>query len=219
MEDIPAVATNCRDVYFKDMKPVVSIVLVFSLLIIAAGCGSGSPRFAQSEETRKESTSRDTSVRFSRELQQAAREERREDDVKVEVASVESRIVHPTRQETRLLQEILRHIGTPYRLGGTGSDGIDCSAYISTVFRNSMNIELPRSTIEQYRMGRRVQMSERKFGDLIFFNTTGQNPSHVGIYIGDNLFAHASVSNGVTISSLESTYFQRRVTAVRRVMD
>jgi len=201
------------------MRSVVSIMLVVHFLITVAGCGGGSPRFTQTDESRKKSSTRDTSVRFSRDIQQAAREERREDDVKVELASVESRIVHPTQRETRLLQEILRHIGTPYRLGGTGSNGIDCSAYISTVFRNSMNIELPRSTVEQYRMGRRIQMSERKFGDLIFFNTTGQNPSHVGIYIGDNLFAHASVSNGVTISSLDSTYFQRRITAVRRILD
>jgi len=201
------------------MNPVVSILLSLCFLLIAAGCGSGTPRFTQSDEAREKSSTGDASVRFSRELQQAAREEQREDDVEVELASVESRITHPTQQETRLLQEILRYIGTPYRFGGTGSDGIDCSAYISTVFRKSMNMDLPRSTGEQFRQGRQVRLSDRKFGDLIFFNTTGKNPSHVGIYLGDNLFAHASVSNGVTISSLESTYFQRRVTAVRRILN
>lgn len=213
------VATYCRDVYFIDMRPYVSIVLAVGFMIVVAGCGSGSPRFSQNDETRKRDSSREGTVRFSRELQQAAREEQREDDVKVDVARVESRVVLPTGQQTRLLQEVLRHIGTPYRLGGLDANGLDCSGYTWKVFSNSMNIDLPRSTGDQYRFGRSVRMSDLRFGDLIFFNTTGRNPSHVGIYIGDNLFAHASVSYGVTISSLESTYFQRRVTGVRRVLD
>jgi cell wall-associated NlpC family hydrolase len=200
------------------MKTVCTIVSIAGIALSLAGCGTGAPRFANSEESRTSTKQRESSVRFSRELQRAAREERTEDDVSVDVANVERRIVHPTRQQTMMLREILRHIGTPYRLGGTGTDGIDCSAYTLLVFRNAMNIELPRSTAEQYAIGRSVGISNKQFGDLIFFNTTGRNPSHVGIYIGDNLFAHASLSYGVTISSLESSYYQRRVTAVRRIL-
>lgn len=202
-----------------DMRPIAFISIAVTILIVFAGCGSGSPRFAGDNESRKRDSSRDDSVRFSRELERAAREERREDDIAVDVERVESRIVLPTGRNTRLLQEILRHIGTPYRLGGVDASGIDCSGYTWKVFSNSMNIELPRSTDDQFRFGRSVRMSDLQFGDLIFFNTTGRNPSHVGIYIGDNLFAHASVSYGVTISSLESTYFQRRVTGIRRVLE
>lgn len=202
------------------MRRIVSIVTTGFILITVAGCGSGSPRFSQPEEKQKrEITREETTVRFSRELVEAAKEERREDDVDVDVARVESRIVHPTSQQSHMLREILRHIGTPYRLGGMDANGIDCSAYTWKVFNNAMNIELPRSTSDQFRTGRSVSTSNLQFGDLIFFNTTGRNPSHVGIYIGDNLFAHASISYGVTISSLESTYYQRRVTGARRVLD
>lgn len=198
------------------MRSYFSILLA---AVIMAGCGSGAPRFKQKDTGKTEKQVQRETPRFSRELQIAAREERLEDDVKVDVTEAGNRIVLPTNRDTRILQEALRYIGTPYRLGGTGSGGIDCSAFTKLVFNNSMNVELPRTTVEQYRIGEPVRMPERKFGDLIFFNTTGQNPSHVGIYLGDNLFAHASVSYGVTISSLESTYFQRRVTGVRRVLN
>ncbi len=198
------------------MRSHFSIFLVIVITAGLAGCGSGTPRFSQRDKDK--TVQRDT-PRFSRELQIAAREERREDDVKVDVTEARSRIVLPTNRESRILREALRHIGTPYVYGGTGAGGIDCSAFTRTVFNNSMNIALPRTTVEQYRVGQPVRMPERRFGDLVFFNTTGRNPSHVGIYLGDNLFAHASVSNGVTISSLESTYFQRRITGVRRVLN
>jgi len=198
------------------MRSHFSILLIVVIAAGSAGCGSGTPRFAQRD---KEKTVQRDTPRFSRELQIAAREERREDDVKVELAEARSRIVLPTNREARILREAIRHFGTPYLWGGEGAGGIDCSAYTRNVFNNSMSIQLPRTTVEQFSVGRPVRTSEKKFGDLVFFNTTGRNPSHVGIYLGDNLFAHASVSNGVTISSLESTYFQRRFTGVRRVLD
>jgi cell wall-associated NlpC family hydrolase len=201
------------------MRSAAVIVFASVILFGVAGCGTGSPRFSHNGENRGKETARESPVRFSRELQKAAREEQQEDDVKIDVAAAESRIVLPTALQTRMLREILRHIGTPYRLGGMGSDGIDCSAYTWKVFNTSMNIDLPRSTSDQFRAGMPVRMSDLRFGDLVFFNTTGRNPSHVGIYIGDNLFAHASVSYGVTISSLESTYFQRRITGARRIID
>jgi murein DD-endopeptidase / murein LD-carboxypeptidase len=208
--------------------------LFVSLSLILNGCGTGSPRFVNTDKSKTGSEgSDDSSVRFARALERASLEEKNEDDVKVDIAAVENRlregelpapatgtskIVLPTPQQTVLLQEVLKHIGTPYRLGGSGRDGIDCSAYTAVVFRNALNIDLPRSTSDQYRIGTTVREHELQFGDLIFFNTTGTNPSHVGIYIGDGLFAHASVSYGVTISSLQSRYFQRRMTGIRRVI-
>ncbi len=68
------------------------------------------------------------------------------------------------------------------------------------------------------KLGSPVSLENLKFGDLIFFNTTGQNPSHVGIYIGDDMFAHASVSFGVTLSSLYSSYYKKRYTEARRII-
>jgi len=201
------------------MRTCISIVILYFLLIPVVGCGSGTPRLTQADN-RNTGTERSVETeRFTSELERAAREERVEDDVRVNVTEAGSRIVLPTNRETVILREILRHIGTPYRLGGLGSEGIDCSAYTRLVFRTSVNIDLPRSTADQFRQGRPVRVNDLKFGDLIFFNTTGRNPSHVGIYLGDNLFAHASVTSGVTISSLGSSYFQRRLTGARRILD
>jgi cell wall-associated NlpC family hydrolase len=213
----------------------IRISIPLLLVLFCIGCGSGNPRFSSPDPAKERSGSGGTSVRFSRELERAAREEEQEDDVRVDIEQVEDRllehgyaadrssrdprIVHPTPEQSRMLREILRHVGTPYRLGGIDGNGLDCSAYTYLVFRNTFNLDLPRSTAEQYRVGRRVGRTEVQFGDLIFFNTTGVNPSHVGIYIGDDLFAHASVSNGVTISSLESTYYRKRMTGIRRILD
>ncbi|NIM22248.1 MAG: NlpC/P60 family protein [Candidatus Latescibacteria bacterium] len=116
-----------------------------------------------------------------------------------------------------MMDEILAHIGTPYA-GGNETGSLDCSEFAALVYKNSLNRLLPRTTKEQFKRGRKIDRASLRFGDLVFFNTTGENPSHVGIYIGDDLFAHASVTWGVTISSMNSTYFRKRFTGARRVL-
>ena len=104
----------------------------------------------------------------------------------------------------------------------TGGDedmsGMDCSGYTMVVYEKSMKRDLPRTSAEQYRVGSAIMRDQLQFGDLVFFNTTGDPASHVGIYIGDDLFAHASVSLGVTISSLQSTYYNKRYQGARRII-
>ena len=87
------------------------------------------------------------------------------------------------------------------------------------VYRQAMKKELPRISLDQSRVGTAVELSDLKFGDLVFFNTTGEPASHVGIYLGDDLFAHASVSLGVTISSLQSSYYKTRFEGARRIVE
>ncbi|MFI5253807.1 MAG: C40 family peptidase, partial [Bacteroidota bacterium] len=106
--------------------------------------------------------------------------------------------------------------GTPYSFSGVNQDGIDCSGFTVKIFALIGKI-LPHSTVEQYRMTNPITEGNRSFGDLIFFNTSSELPSHVGIYLGGEYFAHASVSSGVIISSLESSYYKRRYVGVRRV--
>jgi cell wall-associated NlpC family hydrolase len=95
---------------------------------------------------------------------------------------------------------------------------MDCSGYTMVVYQNGLGTSLPRSSAAQAAVGVPVRYEDLKFGDLVFFNTTGTPASHVGIYLGDDLFAHASVSLGVTISSLESSYFKKRYEGARRVI-
>ena len=119
----------------------------------------------------------------------------------------------------KMMDDILSWMGTPYEYGGETKKGIDCSAFTREIFKESAGMALPRSTEQQVKLGSPVALENLKFGDLIFFNTTGENPSHVGIYIGDDMFAHASVSFGVTLSSLYSSYYKKRYTEARRVIN
>lgn len=104
--------------------------------------------------------------------------------------------------------------GTRYRMGGTGKHGIDCSAFMQTAFWSAYGIELPRSTAEQRYLGRKIGKNELRKGDLVFFRRN----SHVGVYLGNNQFMHASTSQGVTISSLDEDYWAKTYTQSRRIM-
>ena len=118
-----------------------------------------------------------------------------------------------------MLMEIIRYLNTPYKYGGNSLNGIDCSAFTQSVYKNSWLLDLNRSAREQYQQG--IVIDDRtalEFGDLVFFNTRRRvKPGHVGIYIGDNLFAHASSKLGVTISSLEHDYYNKRYMGGRRI--
>lgn len=121
-------------------------------------------------------------------------------------------------QKDLVLMEIIKYLDTPYKFGGNTLNGIDCSAFTQSVFKNTNLCELNRSAREQFKQGIVIKdKSELKFGDLVFFNTRRRvKPGHVGIYIGDNLFAHASSKFGVTISSLDYDYYAKRYMGARR---
>lgn len=151
------------------------------------------------------------------------------DDAEIDISSVleklrtsahtsDSDLVSTTPQE-RMLIEIIKYLNTPYKYGGNSQDGIDCSAFTQNVFSNSLDINLNRSAREQFTQGFPVRSKENLiFGDLVFFNTRrAVRPGHVGIYIGDNLFAHASSKKGVIVSSLTSIYFSKRFMGGRRI--
>ncbi len=118
-----------------------------------------------------------------------------------------------------VLMEIIKYLDTPYKFGGNSLNGIDCSAFTQSVFKNTSLCDLNRSAREQFKQGIVIKdRSQLKFGDLVFFNTRRRvKPGHVGIYIGDNLFAHASSKLGVTISSLDYDYYSKRYMGARRV--
>lgn len=118
----------------------------------------------------------------------------------------------------KILFEVIKYLDTPYKYGGSSAKGMDCSAFTRQVYQSSLLLDLPRSAREQYSVGDDIDTEELKFGDLVFFNTTRRAfPGHVGIYLGDNQFVHASRKLGVTVSSLEATYYKKRYVGARRV--
>ena len=96
---------------------------------------------------------------------------------------------------------------TRYRFGGQGRGGIDCSALMQKIYTTIYYKELPRTAILQYQATQRILREELQEGDLIFFHTTRSGISHVGMYIANNRFVHASSSQGVTISNLNEKYY------------
>lgn len=106
--------------------------------------------------------------------------------------------------------------GTKYRLGGTSKKGIDCSSFVQQAMKNSSNITLPRSTYQQINMGETIKKSELQMGDLVFFKTGRTN--HVGIYIENGKFMHASTKKGVTISKLDNIYFKKNYWKAQRIL-
>ncbi len=107
--------------------------------------------------------------------------------------------------------------GTPYCLGGTTRRCIDCSAFVRTVYADLFGIALPRTTEAQVREGQPVNRSELQAGDLVFFRT-GPGTRHVGIYLADGTFLHASTSQGVTTSPLTRRYWRRHYWTARRLL-
>ena len=106
--------------------------------------------------------------------------------------------------------------GTRYRLGGMSKRGVDCSALVYLTYRDHMGIKLPRTTEYQVLAGEAVTRGQLRAGDLVFFKT-GRRDRHVGIYIEDGKFFHASTSRGVTISKLSDYYWKNRYWRARRL--
>jgi lipoprotein Spr len=114
-----------------------------------------------------------------------------------------------------LLNYIEEWYGVPYRYGGSTKTGVDCSAFSMGLMASAFGVPIPRTVREQYERTERVEKIALQQGDLVFFNTTG-GISHVGIYLVNNKFVHASTSSGVMISDLEEDYYSRKYVGAGR---
>ncbi len=120
--------------------------------------------------------------------------------------------------QERLVLFAKKMLHLPYRFGGNGSFGLDCSAYVQKVY-SFIGQNIPRSAREQFNIGESVDKDDLATGDLVFFRTYASFPSHVGIYLGNNLFIHASsLSKKITIDSLETPYYFRHFIGAKRII-
>ncbi|MCP4955272.1 NlpC/P60 family protein [Photobacterium aquimaris] len=133
---------------------------------------------------------------------------------------------HLTKQQELRHLRLVRHKifhayygwkGTPYYFGGSSHRGIDCSAFVMKMYRQVFHRYLPRTTLGQVKLGRRVRKDQAKLGDLVFFKT-GHNERHVGIYLSHGDFMNSASSRGVSISNLHHIYWQRHFWQIRRLV-
>jgi len=118
----------------------------------------------------------------------------------------------------RLLRVARGMLSVPYRFGGTTLWGLDCSGFVQKTFA-FLDLDLPRSAREQFREGAKVAKADLSPGDLVFFRTYANYPSHVGIYLGDNRFVHASSrEKKVTVDSLDTPYYVKRYIGAKRLL-
>ena len=119
---------------------------------------------------------------------------------------------HTVLHREQVVSTARRYLGVPYVFGGESEYGFDCSGFTSVTFAQ-LGIKLPRPADAQFDAGKPV--AHPNVGDLVFFTTYLPGPSHVGIYIGNDKFIHASCSHGVTVSSLHDEYFASRYLGAR----
>ncbi|TDR31664.1 NlpC/P60 family protein [Hydromonas duriensis] len=118
-----------------------------------------------------------------------------------------------------LAVQAMKYLGTPYHFGGSSpAEGFDCSGLVQWSGKQSLGINLPRTTTQQSVFGEELRYEQLQAGDLVFFNTSGQPNSHVGIYLGNTFFVHAPSSGGVVrVESLNNPYWQPRINLARRI--
>lgn len=131
--------------------------------------------------------------------------------------------IAPTKvssKDSPVVKKMLEHYnqwqGVNYREGGMSKQGVDCSAYVYLTYKNSLNKKIPRTTELLSQSGKLIHSAQIKPGDLVFFKT-GLKIRHVGIYIKDNQFMHASSSRGVMISKLNNPYWSDAFWMARRL--
>lgn len=108
--------------------------------------------------------------------------------------------------------------GVPYRYGGTSKNGIDCSAFVRELYEDVYNTHLLRTAFEQFAASTPIfNKQDLEEGDLVFFKIHSRHISHVGVYLSEGRFVHASSSSGVMISNLGSRYWTRYYAGAGRV--
>jgi len=109
------------------------------------------------------------------------------------------------------LKEVDEWLGTPYKYGSRiKQKGTDCSGFVGSVYLNVYGITLSRMSSAMYNDVKPIKKENLQEGDIIFFKINGKTISHVGIYISNNKFAHASVKRGVVINDLDEEYYKKR---------
>jgi len=171
-----------------DINPVLSISLI--MLSLLAGCSSTAPVEESQQVLNKTYTP-------------------------ISIDDTEYRQQTQTREESFFTVYNQWH-GVPYRLGGNSKRGIDCSGFVQVAYKNAWQLPLPRTTMMQSKIGENISYNSAKYGDLVFFKIS-KSTKHVGVYLGNSRFMHASTSQGVMISRIDNPYWASKFWQFRRI--
>jgi NlpC/P60 family len=229
-------------------KIILSIFLFGFFIICGCSSSSDSVRYNEREEKEEKNDNRvrftdkndinpngkdsasDLSNRFDLDSDENDPDEIPPDSVSIDVNSVFSHLgendnnssngIGSTTPKDKIMMEIVKYLNTPYIYGGNTKNGIDCSGFTRNVFNDALSVNIARTAHDQFSEGEKISRSNLQFGDLIFFNTRRRvKPGHVGIYIGNGLFVHASFKYGVIVSSLSDNYYLQKYMGARRIED
>ncbi|MDR3297392.1 MAG: C40 family peptidase [Prevotellaceae bacterium] len=123
-------------------------------------------------------------------------------------------------ENPRLIEEVARWMGTPYRYGGSSRKGVDCSGLVHEVYKSALNMALPRTTADLKKHATRIRQRKLRCGDLVFFSIREswlRKTDHIGIYLAHGKFVHASTSRGVMVSDLNEAYWRKSFSRAGRV--
>jgi len=109
--------------------------------------------------------------------------------------------------DVRLAAAVTDWLGVPHRQGGQTKQGTDCSGFAGNIYKSVYGIDIPRSSTDIYNKCEPLKKEKLSEGDFVFFKVGSKHINHVGIYLKDNKFAHASTSRGVMVSSLDEPYW------------
>ena len=140
-------------------------------------------------------------------------------DTAASVALQEGDPTNETLNTTLLFNAVENWLGTPYRYGGRSKRGTCCSGFVASLFEEIYELDITGSSRDQFTRVIPVTKGDLKEGDLVFFNIHSRSISHVGVYLGSNKFAHATIHNGVIISDLNEPYYKRYFYRAGRVKE
>lgn len=123
----------------------------------------------------------------------------------------------PADYNAALIAYLVEWLGVPYHYGGDSKSGTDCSGFTKNVYKDVYGKALSRSSNDQYQQCKEISASKLKEGDLVFFKINTKKVGHVGLYLYNNYFIHASTKRGVMISNLDETYYKKYFFAAGRL--
>ncbi len=178
------------------MQPTIkrtAIILLLSFLMVSSGCGVFKKKPDKHVKTSEASSA--NYERYSRALG-------------YELEGNENIL---------LLEEVASWLGVPYKYGGCTRKGTDCSCLIGNIYSNIYGIKLPRRSIDIASRSKKINLKNLKEADLLFFKTSGNKVSHVGLHISKGYFVHASSSKGVMINHITDNYYKRTFAFAGRI--